>query len=112
MCGLISHRSQIDRHPDQRTCDNRFKPSASHHLRRTAFATSSKRGVSDATFGDIACAQSPMQTNFPRSASQSKKLWSGRPAFVSEWREQIDRNWKKCRRVMFAGNLAHGLEEA
>ena len=29
-----------------------------------------------------------------------------------EWREQINRDGKKRGRVMFAGNFAHGLEEA
>src|SRR3979411_1318743 len=36
----------------------------------------------------------------------------GWPALVHEWREQIDRNGKKGRRVVLAGDLAHGLEEA
>jgi|ERR1700730_2558344 len=36
----------------------------------------------------------------------------GWPTFVHEGREQIDRNWKKRCRVVLAGNLAHGLQEA
>src|SRR5437660_3654633 len=37
-------------------------------------------------------------------------LWLGRFALL-KWRKQIDRNRKRSRGVMFAGNLAHGLQE-
>ena len=36
----------------------------------------------------------------------------GRFALVHEGREQIDRDWKKRRRVVLAGDLTHGLQEA
>ena len=40
-----------------------------------------------------------------------RPLWPGRFALL-KWREQINRDGKKRGRVMFAGNFAHGLEEA
>src|ERR1700724_2549039 len=33
-------------------------------------------------------------------------------ALINEWREQIDRDRKEGRRIVLAGNLAHGLQEA
>src|SRR5204862_3572837 len=41
--------------------------------------------------------------------SQSLRL---RRFALLKWRKQIDRNWKKSRGVMLAGNLAHGLQKA
>src|SRR5438094_2440496 len=43
---------------------------------------------------------------------QSEKLRLGWLGLFGKWREKVDRNWKKRRRVVLAGNLAHGLEEA
>ncbi len=41
-----------------------------------------------------------------------RRGWFRWAALVHEWREEIDRHWKKRGRVVFAGNLAHRLEEA
>src|SRR5260370_10795307 len=41
-----------------------------------------------------------------------RRGWFRWAALVHEWREESDRDWKKRGRVVFAGNLAHGLEEA
>jgi hypothetical protein len=43
--------------------------------------------------------------------AQARNLRFGWFALIDEWREQIDRDWKKRRRVVLAGNLAHGLQE-
>src|SRR5947209_20630875 len=43
---------------------------------------------------------------------QSETLRLGWLGLFGKWREKVDRNWKKRRRVVLAGNLAHGLEEA
>src|SRR5437016_14667488 len=43
---------------------------------------------------------------------QSEKLRVGWLGLFGKWREKVDRNWKKRRRVVLAGDLAHGLQEA
>src|SRR5205809_7588896 len=55
----------------------------------------------------------PFFSNSPGNIhDQSEKLRLGWLGLFGKWREKVDRNWKKRRRVVLAGNLAHGLEEA
>src|SRR5437762_6061798 len=53
------------------------------------------------------CSKSPGNIH-----DQSETLRLGWLGLFGKWREKVDRNWKKRRRVVLAGNLAHGLEEA
>src|SRR6266496_309603 len=46
------------------------------------------------------------------AADVSLVLRLGWLVLLQEWREEIDRHREKRRRVVLAGNLAHGLEEA
>src|SRR6476619_7174531 len=46
-----------------------------------------------------------------RTAPLFRRLRFRWATFVHEWREEIDRDGKKRRGVMLAGNLAHGLQE-